>query len=63
MVINMIILGLLQVATIYAATFQQFLAVRSLFGLFMGGVYGNAISMALENCPYVLDSFRRLSVF
>ncbi|KAF1936838.1 carboxylic acid transport protein [Clathrospora elynae] len=51
MVLNMIILGLLQVATIYAATFQQFLAIRALFGLFMGGVYGNAISMALENCP------------
>ncbi|OCT50772.1 carboxylic acid transport protein [Cladophialophora carrionii] len=51
MVVNMIILGLLQVATIYSATFKQFLAVRSLFGLFMGGVYGNAIAMALENCP------------
>ncbi|KAF1952972.1 carboxylic acid transport protein-like protein [Byssothecium circinans] len=51
MVANMIILGLLQIATIYSATFQQFLAVRALFGLFMGGVYGNAIAMALENCP------------
>ncbi|KAL8865312.1 MAG: hypothetical protein Q9174_006954, partial [Haloplaca sp. 1 TL-2023] len=51
MVINMLVLGLLQIATIYSATFQQFLAVRSLFGLFMGGVYGNAIAMALENCP------------
>ncbi|KAF9270056.1 MFS general substrate transporter [Marasmius fiardii PR-910] len=51
MVLNMIILGVLQIATIYCATFQQFLAVRSLFGLFMGGVYGNAIAMALENCP------------
>lgn len=51
MVANMIILGLLQIATIYSATFQQFLAVRSLFGLFMGGVYGNAIAMALEQCP------------
>lgn len=51
MVINMIVLGLLQIATIYSGTFQQFLAVRSLFGLFMGGVYGNAIAMALENCP------------
>ena len=51
MVVNMLILGLLQVATINCATFQQFLAVRSLFGLFMGGVYGNAIAMALENCP------------
>lgn len=51
MVANMIVLGLLQIATIYSATFQQFLAVRSLFGLFMGGVYGNAIAMALENAP------------
>lgn len=38
MVVNMIILGLLQICTIYSKTFQQFLAVRSLFGLFMGGV-------------------------
>ncbi|KGO77772.1 Major facilitator superfamily domain, general substrate transporter [Penicillium italicum] len=51
MVLNMLILGILQIATIYSKTFQQFLAVRSLFGLFMGGVYGNAISMALEHCP------------
>ncbi|RYO79200.1 hypothetical protein DL766_009424 [Monosporascus sp. MC13-8B] len=50
MVANMIILGLLQIATIYSVTFRQFLAVRSLFGLFMGGVYGNAVAMALENC-------------
>lgn len=53
MVLNMIVLGVLQIATIYSRTFQQFLAVRSLFGLFMGGVYGNAIAMALEHCPYV----------
>jgi len=51
MVINMVVLGLLQICTIYSHTFQQFLAVRSLFGLFMGGVYGNAIAMALEHCP------------
>ncbi|KAF4460200.1 major facilitator superfamily transporter [Fusarium albosuccineum] len=51
MVFNMIILGVLQIATIYSTTFNQFLAVRSLFGLFMGGVYGNAIAMALEQCP------------
>lgn len=51
MVVNMIVLGVLQIATIYSYTFSQFLAVRSLFGLFMGGVYGNAIAMALEECP------------
>jgi hypothetical protein len=32
----------------------QFLAVRSLFGLFIGGVYGNAIEMGLEN--YSVDA-------
>lgn len=51
MVVNMIVLGILQIATIYSRTFKEFLAVRSLFGLFMGGVYGNAIAMALEHCP------------
>ncbi|KAL7963465.1 MFS general substrate transporter [Trichoderma compactum] len=51
MVFNMLVLGALQIATIYSKTFQEFLAVRSLFGLFMGGVYGNAIAMALEQCP------------
>lgn len=38
MVANMLVLGLLQIATIYSGTFEQFLAVRALFGLFMGGV-------------------------
>lgn len=38
MVVNMVVLGLLQIATIYSKTFNQFLGVRSLFGLFMGGV-------------------------
>ncbi|KOS17094.1 Carboxylic acid transporter protein -like protein [Escovopsis weberi] len=51
MVFNMLVLGALQIATIYSKTFQEFLAVRSLFGLFMGGVYGNAMAMALESCP------------
>ncbi|PHH61970.1 hypothetical protein CDD80_1396 [Ophiocordyceps camponoti-rufipedis] len=51
MVANMLVLGALQVATIYCDTYIQFLGVRSLFGLFMGGVYGNAIATALEMCP------------
>lgn len=38
MVANMIILGVLQIATIYSNTFGAFLGVRALFGLFMGGV-------------------------
>ncbi|KAJ5602029.1 hypothetical protein N7510_011563 [Penicillium lagena] len=51
MVINLLVLGVLQIATTYAKTFGAFLGVRALFGLFMGGIYGNATAMALENCP------------
>jgi SHS family lactate transporter-like MFS transporter len=32
-------------------TFRQFLAVRTLFGIAMGGVWGLASSTALENLP------------
>lgn len=51
MVFNMMALAALQVGTIYSKTSTQFLTVRALFGLFMGGVYGNAIAMALDDCP------------
>ena len=34
-VINMFIIGGLQIGTIYAKTFSQFLAVRALFGIGM----------------------------
>lgn len=39
------------VGTIYAPTFSAFLGVRSLFGIMMGGVFGGAAAMALENVP------------
>jgi MFS family permease len=51
MVLNMTILGVLQIGTTFSGTLGSFLAVRAIFGLFMGGVYGNAVAMALEHCP------------
>jgi len=51
MTLNMILLGALQVGSIYAPTFNTFLAIRALFGIAMGGIWGSAISMALENIP------------
>lgn len=45
MVLNMFMLGALQVGSIYARTFGQFLAARALFGICMGGVFGNAAAM------------------
>lgn len=49
MVFNMIVLGVLQIGTIYSATFNEFLAVRALFGLFMGGVYVESPSLLLPS--------------
>lgn len=36
--LNMMVLGALQVGSIYAPNFKTFLAIRALFGLGMGGV-------------------------
>jgi SHS family lactate transporter-like MFS transporter len=41
----------LELATGFCQTYSQLLAVRSLFGLAMGGLYGNAAATALEECP------------
>jgi MFS family permease len=35
----------------FCQTYQQFLACRALFGVAMGGLYGNAAATALEDCP------------
>jgi SHS family lactate transporter-like MFS transporter len=35
----------------FCNTYQQFLACRALFGVAMGGLYGNAAATALEDCP------------
>ncbi|KUM60663.1 hypothetical protein ACN42_g6464 [Penicillium freii] len=42
---------ILELATGFTQTYGQFLAVRSLFGIAMGGLYGIAAVTALEDCP------------
>lgn len=37
--------------TAFCQTYSQFLACRALFGVAMGGLYGNAAAMALEDVP------------
>lgn len=51
MIVNLVIIAALQLATGYCATFGQFLGVRALFGIGMGGIWGLAASMGLENMP------------
>ncbi len=41
----------LELGTGFTQTYTQFLAVRALFGIAMGGLYGNAAATALEDCP------------
>lgn len=47
----MILVAILELGSGFVQTFSQFLAVRSLFGIAMGGVWGLAASTALENLP------------
>jgi len=51
MIINLLIIAALQIGTVYAPDWDTFLAVRSLFGIGMGGIWGLSASMALENMP------------
>jgi SHS family lactate transporter-like MFS transporter len=50
-VVNMVLFIVLELATGFCNTFQQFIAVRALYGIAMGGLYGNAAATALEDCP------------
>lgn len=50
-VVNNILFIVLEMGTGFCNTYSQFLAVRALFGIAMGGLYGNVAAMALEDCP------------
>jgi len=51
LVVNLFIVSALSLGSGFVQTFQQFLAVRSLFGVGMGGIWGLASATALENVP------------
>ncbi len=44
-------IAILELGSGFVTTFKEFLAVRSLFGITMGGIWGLAASTALENLP------------
>ncbi|KAF8803096.1 MFS general substrate transporter [Phlegmacium glaucopus] len=51
LVFNLILVAVLELGAGFVQTFHQFLALRSLFGIGMGGIWGLAASTALENLP------------
>ena len=50
-IVNMVLFIILELATGFCNTYEQFLGVRALYGVAMGGLYGNAAATALEDCP------------
>lgn len=48
---NLVLLIIFELATGFSQTYSQFLACRALFGISMGGMYGNASATALEDAP------------
>ncbi|KAK4172441.1 putative carboxylic acid transporter protein [Triangularia setosa] len=52
-VVNNGLFVVLELATGFCQTYPQFLACRALFGIAMGGLYGNAAATALEDLPPV----------
>lgn len=50
-VVNNVLFIVLELATGFCQTYPQFLVVRALFGIAMGGLYGNVAATALEDCP------------
>ncbi|KAF8148294.1 carboxylic acid transporter protein [Crassisporium funariophilum] len=51
LVFNLILVAILELGAGFVQTFPQFLALRSLFGIGMGGIWGLAAATALENLP------------
>jgi SHS family lactate transporter-like MFS transporter len=51
LVFNLLLVSVLELGAGFVNTYSQFLAVRSLFGIGMGGIWGLAASTALENLP------------
>lgn len=50
-IFNNFLFVILELGTGFVKTYPQFLGVRALFGIAMGGLYGNAAATALEDCP------------
>ncbi|KAK0348006.1 Carboxylic acid transporter [Friedmanniomyces endolithicus] len=50
-VVNNILFIVLELGTGFCQTYQQFLACRALFGVAMGGIYGNCAATAIEDVP------------
>ncbi|KAI0407971.1 carboxylic acid transporter [Xylaria palmicola] len=52
MIINLALFIVFELASGFAQSLSQFLGIRALYGIAMGGLYGPAAATALEDLPY-----------
>ncbi|KIJ54140.1 hypothetical protein M422DRAFT_221672 [Sphaerobolus stellatus SS14] len=57
LVLNLLMCCVLQIGSSFCNSYRQFLGVRSLFGIAMGGVWGLSVATALENVPVETRGF------
>lgn len=50
-IVNMSLLVVLQIGTAFTQTYRQFLGVRALFGIAMGGMYGFSLATSIDDAP------------
>lgn len=50
-VANLLLMMAVQIGVSFVQTYTQFLGVRAIFGIVMGGIYGNAAATALDDLP------------
>ncbi|EGC41381.1 sugar transporter [Histoplasma capsulatum var. duboisii H88] len=51
-IVNLVLFVVLELAGGFAINMRQFLAIRALYGIAMGGIFGSAAATALEDLPY-----------
>jgi len=51
LLVNILLLMIFELTTGFCTAYKSFVACRVLFGIAMGGIYGNAAATALEDCP------------
>ena len=52
MIINLFLFIILELCSGFTHNLSQFLGVRALYGIAMGGLFGPAAATALEDLPY-----------
>ncbi|KAG0673529.1 hypothetical protein C6P40_002568 [Pichia californica] len=57
LIINLLFVCVLEIGTGFIKTYQQFLGVRALFGIMLGGIYGTVAATALDDCPHEAKGF------